>query len=130
MQYSNKSFFGFDLPDLGINQIQQVPIAIHQAMAFPRACRPCLCGSVGIGSIVLLLKPMPASELVLVFNDDLHRINPTATIQDPPVPLLSSNRKKQQPQQRVPETWTPRVLKQPLSSGAGRHQQWEWSNAQ
>jgi hypothetical protein len=35
-------------------------------MAFPGASRPLLCGSVGIGSIVLLLKPMPPAELVLV----------------------------------------------------------------
>ena len=72
-----------------------MPIAIHQAMAFPGACRPMLCGSVGIGSIVLLLEPMPSAELVLILNDDLdgHRLNPTIPVQDPPTPLPFSGKR-------------------------------------
>jgi len=60
-------------------------------MVFPGASCPLLCGSVGIGSIVLLLETMPSAELVLIFNDDLdgHRINPTTPDPTPPMLLPS-----------------------------------------
>jgi len=46
------------------------------------------------------------------------------------LPLLSSGKNWQQPQQRVPVTWIPMVLMRPLRSGVGLHQQWGWSIAQ
>ena len=75
---------------------------------------------------------MPASELVLVLNDDFngHRLNPTTPTQDPPVPLLSSGTRTLPLPLLVPETWTPRVLKQLLSNEADLYQQWEWSDDQ
>jgi hypothetical protein len=54
---------------------------------------------------------------------------PQLQTQDPPMPLPSSSRTRRQFQQQAPWMLTPAVPKQLPSSGVGRHQQWEWSDA-
>ena len=92
-----------------INQIQQVPIAIHQAMALPSGLSTALSNPIGIRLVLLALVVMPVAVLVLPFNVDGHRINPTTPDPILPMPLLSSGKNWQQPQRQVPVIWTPAV---------------------
>jgi hypothetical protein len=53
-----------------IHQIQQSPLIIHQAVTLSCGSCPVLSSAESIGSIVLLLEPMPFSELILPLDDD------------------------------------------------------------
>lgn len=53
-----------------IHQIQQCSRLIYQAVTLSCGSCPVLSGAESISSIVLLLEPMPFSELILPLDDD------------------------------------------------------------
>jgi hypothetical protein len=58
-------------------------------MTLPSGFSMTLSNPIGIRLVLLGLVVMPTTELVLPFDVDGHRINPTTPIQDPPMLLLS-----------------------------------------
>jgi hypothetical protein len=106
-----------------INEIKESPLIIHKAMALPSGFSTTLSNPISIRLVLLALIVMPVTVLVLPFNVDGHRINPTTPTQDLPMLPPSSSRKTQQPQQQVPWMLTPMVLMRLPSSGGGLHQQ-------
>ena len=53
---------------LWVNQIQEVPLIVHQAVTLTRGSCSLLSGAVGRGLVVLGLIVLPATELVLPLN--------------------------------------------------------------
>jgi hypothetical protein len=95
---------------LWIQEIQQCPFDIYQTMPFASGFSTTLSNPISIRLVLLGLVVMPKTKLVLPLNVDGHWITPTTPTQDPPVPLPSSSRKRQQPQQQVLGTCSPAVL--------------------
>ena len=57
---------------LGIHQVQEVPVLIHQSVSLACAPGTTLSSSVGIPFVVFGLVRMPSTELILVLDEDLH----------------------------------------------------------
>ena len=57
---------------LGIHQVQEVPVLIHQSVSLACAPGTTLSSSVGIPFVVFGLVRIPTTELILVLDEDLH----------------------------------------------------------
>ncbi len=126
-----------------VNEIQECSRFSNQLVTLTSGSFRLLGCAISRRLLVLGLAMMPAKKLI--FHDQLlwthsnYRLlfleaqycasNPTTPTQDPPMLLPSSSRTRRQLQKRMLWMLTPAVPKQLPSNGAGRHQQWVWSDA-
>jgi hypothetical protein len=89
-----------------------------------------LSNPIGIRLVLLALVVMPVTELVLPLDVDGHWINPTTQVHILQVQQHDASKNLQRPQQQVPLTLTPVVLKRLLNNAKGLDQRWGSSTDQ